>query len=83
MDTNPELYGPTLSYNFQMPPEPLSLKLALVSAAIRGFRHGFDYDRGTAITGITSTQPTRAADHARVVFALTASQDFGGLNDGA
>ena len=32
---------------------PNSLQLALLSAAILGFRHGFDYDHIAAITDIT------------------------------
>jgi high-affinity nickel-transport protein len=35
-----------------------SLELALISAAILGFRHGFDYDHVAAISDITSVQPT-------------------------
>jgi high-affinity nickel-transport protein len=38
---------------------PTSLKLALLSAAILGFRHGFDYDHIAAITDITSVQNSR------------------------
>jgi high-affinity nickel-transport protein len=37
---------------------PPSLELALVSAAILGFRHGFDYDHIAAISDITSVQNT-------------------------
>lgn len=33
------------------------LEMALVTAAILGFRHGFDYDHIAAITDITSVQP--------------------------
>jgi len=36
-----------------------TLQLALVSAAILGFRHGFDYDHIAAITDITSVQDDR------------------------
>jgi hypothetical protein len=36
--------------------EPLNLQLALVSAAILGFRHGLDYDHIAAISDITSVQ---------------------------
>src|SRR5208337_879555 len=36
-----------------------SLQLALISAAILGFRHGFDYDHIAAITDITSVQTSR------------------------
>jgi high-affinity nickel permease len=36
-----------------------SLQLALLSAAILGFRHGFDYDHIAAITDITSVQTSR------------------------
>ena len=38
---------------------PNSLQLALLSAAILGFRHGFDYDHIAAITDITSVQTSR------------------------
>lgn len=38
---------------------PNSLQLALLSAAILGFRHGFDYDHIAAITDITSVQTNR------------------------
>jgi|SRR5579862_923291 len=40
---------------------PNSLQLALLSAAILGFRHGFDYDHIAAITDITSLQSDRWA----------------------
>ncbi len=36
-----------------------SLQLALLSAAILGFRHGFDYDHIAAISDITSVQTSR------------------------
>jgi hypothetical protein len=35
-----------------------TLELALVSAAVLGFRHGFDYDHIAAITDITSLEPS-------------------------
>jgi hypothetical protein len=35
---------------------PLALNLALVSAGLLGFRHGFDYDHVAAITDIASVQ---------------------------
>ena len=38
---------------------PNSLQLALLSAAILGFHHGFDYDHIAAITDITSVQVDR------------------------
>ena len=38
---------------------PNTLELALLSAAILGFRHGFDYDHIAAITDITSVQSDR------------------------
>jgi high-affinity nickel permease len=39
---------------------PLStLDLAFISAAILGFRHGFDYDHIAAISDITSMEPSR------------------------
>lgn len=37
-----------------------TLELALLSAGILGFRHGFDYDHIAAITDITSLEPSRA-----------------------
>lgn len=42
-----------------MTASPTSLQLALLSAAILGFRHGFDYDHIAAITDITSVQTNR------------------------
>lgn len=36
------------------------MELALLSAAVLGFRHGFDYDHIAAITDITSLEPSRA-----------------------
>jgi len=36
-----------------------SLQLALLSAAVLGFRHGFDYDHIAAISDITSVQTSR------------------------
>src|SRR5258708_6935638 len=54
-----------------MPGIPLNLKLALLSAAVLGFRHGFDYDHIAAITDITSVQKTRArAMQLGLVYAL-------------
>ncbi len=44
--------------------DPLNLKLALLSAAILGFRHGLDYDHIAAISDITSVQ-NRAKDAMR------------------
>jgi high-affinity nickel-transport protein len=38
---------------------PTSLQLALLSAAILGLHHGFDYDHIAAITDITSVQTSR------------------------
>jgi hypothetical protein len=59
---------------------PNSLQLALLSAAILGFRHGFDYDHIAAISDITSVQTDRwrgmrlgllyALGHAATVTAL-------------
>jgi high-affinity nickel-transport protein len=59
---------------------PNSLQLALLSAAILGFHHGFDYDHIAAITDITSVQNDRwrgmrlglfyALGHAATVAAL-------------
>jgi len=36
-----------------------TLELALFSAAVLGFRHGFDYDHIAAISDITSVEPSR------------------------
>ena len=57
-----------------------SLRLALLSAAILGFRHGFDYDHIAAISDITSVQTSRwrgmrlgllyALGHAAMVAAM-------------
>lgn len=59
---------------------PNSLQLALLSAAILGFRHGFDYDHIAAISDITSVQTSRwrgmglgllyALGHAAMVIVL-------------
>jgi len=38
---------------------PNSLQFALLTAAILGFRHGFDYDHIAAISDITSVQTNR------------------------
>jgi cytochrome c biogenesis protein CcdA len=38
------------------PTTPLALNVALLSAALLGFRHGFDYDHIAAITDIASVQ---------------------------
>ncbi len=56
---------------YLMPGIPLNLKLALLSAVVLGFRHGFDYDHIAAITDITSVQKTRAkAMQLGMVYAL-------------
>ncbi len=39
-----------------VPTAPLTLEIALLSAAVLGFRHGFDYDHVAAITDIASVQ---------------------------
>lgn len=39
---------------------PVTLDLALLSAAVLGFRHGFDYDHIAAISDITGVEQTRA-----------------------
>ena len=36
--------------------DPINLRLALLSAAVLGFRHGLDYDHIAAITDISSVQ---------------------------
>src|SRR5260370_37349125 len=69
-----------------MPGIPLNLKLALLSAAVLGFRHGFDYDHIAAITDITSVQNTRmksmqmgmvyALGHTMMVLVLGSSVNF-------
>lgn len=40
--------------------QPTALDLALASAAVLGFRHGFDYDHIAAISDIASVEPSRA-----------------------
>jgi high-affinity nickel-transport protein len=42
-----------------MLPHPSTLQLALFSAAVLGFKHGFDYDHIAAISDITSVEPSR------------------------
>jgi high-affinity nickel-transport protein len=50
---------------------PSNLQLALVSAAILGFRHGFDYDHIAAISDITSVQQSpRRAMQLGLLYAL-------------
>jgi len=50
---------------------PGSLQLALVSAALLGCRHGFDYDHIAAISDITSVQTTsRRAMHLGLLYAF-------------
>jgi high-affinity nickel-transport protein len=50
---------------------PLALNLALASAALLGFRHGFDYDHVAAITDITSVQSSgRGAMKMGLMYAL-------------
>jgi high-affinity nickel permease len=44
--------------------DPVNLRLALLSAAVLGFRHGLDYDHIAAITDISSVQ-SRASDAMR------------------
>jgi len=61
-------------------PTPLALDLALVSAALLGFRHGFDYDHVAAISDIASVEKSPrqamkmgllyAGGHAATVAAL-------------
>jgi high-affinity nickel-transport protein len=41
-------------------PHPTALQLALLSAIVLGFRHGFDYDHIAAISDITSVEPSRS-----------------------
>lgn len=63
-----------------MVPHPTTLHLALFSAVVLGFKHGFDYDHIAAISDITSVEPSRAkgmrmglvyvAGHASTVAAL-------------
>src|SRR5208283_854275 len=69
-------FGPDES----MTATPNSLQFALLTAAILGFRHGFDYDHIAAISDITSVQTNRwrgmrlgllyAVGHAAMVAAL-------------
>lgn len=50
---------------------PLALNLALLSAALLGFRHGFDYDHIAAITDIASVQRNpRQAMRMGLMYAL-------------
>lgn len=50
---------------------PLALNLALLSAALLGFRHGFDYDHIAAITDIASVQrEPRQAMRMGLMYAL-------------
>ena len=50
---------------------PASLELALLSAALLGFRHGFDYDHIAAISDITSVQSSpRRAMQLGLLYAL-------------
>src|SRR3984893_11882547 len=44
--------------------DPVNLRLALMSAAVLGFRHGLDYDHIAAITDISSVQ-SKASDAMR------------------
>ena len=72
--------GSVLGTHASMTFTPNSLQLALLSAAILGFRHGFDYDHIAAISDITSVQTDRwrgmrlgllyALGHAAMVAAL-------------
>lgn len=65
---------------------PANLDLALLSAGLLGFRHGFDYDHIAAISDITSVQQTGrrgmqlgmlyAAGHAATVAALGSAVIF-------
>ncbi len=41
--------------------QPTALDLALLSAAVLGFKHGFDYDHIAAISDITSVEPERGS----------------------
>jgi len=69
---------------------PTGLQLALLSAAILGFRHGFDYDHIAAISDITSVQNTGkramqlgllyALGHAVTVAVLGSAVVFFGLS---
>ena len=43
---------------------PTTLHLALLSAAVLGLRHGFDYDHIAAISDITSVEQTPAGEGA-------------------
>jgi hypothetical protein len=48
-----------------------TLELALLSAGVLGFRHGFDYDHIAAITDITSLEPSRARGmHMGLIYVL-------------
>jgi High-affinity nickel-transport protein len=53
------------------PTAPLALNLALMSAALLGFKHGFDYDHIAAITDIASVQRNpRQAMRMGLMYAL-------------
>ncbi|MFB3917231.1 MAG: hypothetical protein ACE14M_10915 [Terriglobales bacterium] len=52
-------------------PAPLALNLALISAGLLGFRHGFDYDHIAAISDIAAAQNNpRCAMKMGLVYAL-------------
>lgn len=60
-------------------PSP-TLELALVSAAVLGFRHGFDYDHIAAISDITSVQSERGrAMRLGLLYALGHAATVAGL----
>ncbi|MGO9402375.1 MAG: hypothetical protein ACLPVW_02765 [Terriglobales bacterium] len=54
-----------------------SLQVALFTAAIFGFRHGFDYDHIAAISDITSAQTSRWRGMRRgLLYSLTVGALF-------
>ena len=56
---------------------PANLRLALLSAAVLGFRHGLDYDHIAAITDISSVQ-LKARDAMRYGLLRRGARDHGG-----
>lgn len=59
MENSGETSGARLPVGYPMTLTANGLQLALLSAAVLGFHHGFDYDHIAAITDITSVQTER------------------------
>lgn len=65
---------------YRVTPVTTSLELALLSALMLGFRHGFDFDHIAAITDITSVQKTpREAMRLGLLYALGHAATVGAL----